>query len=109
MTSEAELQRIVMQYLVKLGYNPRRYANRVYGGYGRLHIPIRLANGKADNGHPDLSVRTKHTRIWMEFKAKDGKQSEEQKAWQAECEANGEIYILVRYLDDVRVLFEAKR
>lgn len=107
--TETELQRLVMQYLVALGLNPRRYNVRVYGGHGRLHIPIRLANGKPDNGHPDLSVRTKHARIWMEFKAQNGVQSADQKAWQAECEALGETYVLVRSLDDVIRLFERRQ
>lgn len=102
--TESDIQRDVLNYLTRLGYKPRRYNCRVYGSSGRLHVPIRKADGKPDKGHPDIGVRTKNARIWIECKG-GGKQSDEQKAWQKECEENGEIYILARGLDDITQLF----
>jgi hypothetical protein len=106
-TEEGDIQKRILQYLVARGLNPRRYNNRIYGQTRGLHIPIRLANGKADNGHPDIGVRTRHARIWIECKTPSGAQSDAQKAWQREVEELGEIYVVARSLDDVRVLFEA--
>jgi len=38
-------------------------------------------------------------RLELEFKAADGKQSKEQKAWQNACERGGVIYVLISYSD----------
>jgi hypothetical protein len=43
---------------------------------------------------------------WLEVKDKDGKQSPDQKAFQAEVEAQGHTYLVVRSVDDVINYFE---
>ena len=76
----------------------------VYIG-GRPFTPIRLPNGKPDNGHPDIIAKLKNSVVNIECKG-TGKQSDEQKAWQKEAEGRGEIYILAKKVEDVMALFE---
>ena len=45
--------------------------------------------------------------LWIECKAKDGRQSYEQKNFQQVVEAEGHGYILARSIDDVRLWLEA--
>lgn len=104
---EGEIQKQIMDYLSLRKAAPRRYANRVVYIGGRPFTPIRLANGKPDNGHPDIIAKMRNATINIECKGA-GKQSPEQKAWQAEAEARGEVYILARRLEDVTCLFEIK-
>lgn len=44
--------------------------------------------------------------LWIEVKSATGRQSPEQKAFQAEVEADGHSYLLVRDVDDLRRYFE---
>ena len=107
--SEADLQRLIIQYLDVRHVWCRRYLNRAFGIGGRPIYPIRRPDNKPDNGHPDIIAKTKNETINIECKTIAGKQSDEQKAWQAEAEARGETYILARSLDDVRCLFDVER
>ena len=58
------------------------------------------------NGLPDIVAIKDGIYIGIEVKAPKGKQSESQKAIQAEIEKAGGKYIVARALDDVKVIFE---
>ena len=58
------------------------------------------------NGLPDIVAIKDGIYIGIEVKAPKGKQSESQKAIQAEIEKAGGKYIVARSLDDVKVIFE---
>ncbi|MFA6063995.1 MAG: hypothetical protein WC736_15510 [Gallionella sp.] len=105
--SEKDVQSAILQYLAKAQIWCRRYHPQpLRGRTGRVIVPIRRPDGKPDKGHPDIVAKTKNATINIECKAIDGKQSAEQKAWQAEAEARGEIYILAYDVQDVMRLFE---
>ena len=103
---EKDVQRAILQYLKAKQVWCRRYANRVVYIAGRPFVPIRDADGKPDNGHPDLIAKTRNATINIECKAEGGKQNIDQKRWQREAEARGEVYILAESLEDITPLFE---
>ena len=58
------------------------------------------------NGLPDIVAIKDGIYIGIEVKAPKGKQSESQKAIQAEIEKAGGKYIIARSLDNAKVIFE---
>lgn len=53
-----------------------------------------------------LVPRNGHGCLALEFKTDRGRQSEAQKVWQAECERNGNVYAVVRTVDEAMYVSE---
>jgi len=62
-----------------------------YGYQGMADVMVRVRKNKCE------SWRT----VWIELKAKDGRQSDAQIAFQQQTEAWGDRYVLARSVDDV--------
>jgi hypothetical protein len=89
--SEAETQKLIMQYLKAAGIFAWRQNSGRRGGvsYGLL-------------GSPDIIGMTKQGRfLGIEVKADKGVLSDSQKHFMEQCQASGGLYIVARSLDDV--------
>ena len=97
-TTEAQVQRAVVQYLTACGWS-------VY--------PIGQYNAKRTQraGVPDLwCMHDVHGALWIECKRPvGGRQSPAQRAFQAACEASGIAYHLIRSVDELRSVVPPRR
>ena len=59
-------------------------------------------------GVSDVVVMLPNTILFVEFKSKKGRQSEDQKIFQEKAEKLGFEYFVIRSLDDFTALIEAK-
>lgn len=75
---------------------------------GGCRNPIEAKIMKAEGVVPGVSdlillvSRKGFNSLCLEAKTDEGKQSENQTAWQADCEANGNRYIIFRSFDEFR-------
>ena len=97
--SETEIQRTVCDYLARKKhffsrvnnipvFDPKRKVYRALPKYTR-------------KGFPDIIVFWNGFPVCLEIKAPKGKQSPDQKDFQADCEKQGIEYHLIKSLDDV--------
>ncbi|RIJ15978.1 VRR-NUC domain-containing protein [Henriciella mobilis] len=68
---------------------------------------IRLKKEGVKAGVADILVLWAGRAIAMETKTRNGRQSPEQKAWQADFERAGGVYHIVRSVDDVQAVLAA--
>lgn len=74
------------QLMVKMGWTPVRFLSQ------RGAKRVRRTSFTA--GIPDRKYYRGHDSFWFECKAEDGRQSDEQKAFQEMCESAGELYVI---------------
>ena len=92
---EHPLQSLVLAHLQKRGIFAWRSntgcASTKSGGFVRFGL----------KGQPDVIAVYKSRFVGIELKGDTGRQSAEQRTFQAKCEAAGGLYILARALEDV--------
>ena len=72
------------------------------GARSKTEAAIMKAEG-VTAGAPDMALfigRSGYNTLCIEFKTDKGRQSESQKAWQADAERNGNKYIICRSVDE---------
>ena len=104
LTPESALKKLVLDYLAAKRIHVRRNQVGMMDVGGRK-VPFG-EKGEADcTAYVPLIQGLPRSVIYyilhLEFKAPKGVQSAHQKAWQADAEARGEFYLLVRDLDEV--------
>ena len=113
LTPESALKKLVLDYLAAKRIHVRRNQVGMMDVGGRK-VPFG-EKGEADCTAyvPFMTVLWKPHEVKtfiilnLEFKAPKGKQSAHQKAWQADAEARGEFYLVVKSLDEVIAWLEA--
>ncbi len=117
--TEAQTQRAILEYLAaRRIWHTRQNSGAIRDITGR---PVRFGRaGMADIlAFPKLPKKdlTKAGKgqtyyipstVWLEVKSPVGKQSPAQKEFQAEVEAEGHVYLVVRSIDQVVEFFEGK-
>ena len=71
------------------------------GKRGKIEAGIMKAEG-VTKGAPDMvlfAAKNGYNFLCLEFKTATGRQSESQKAWQADAERNGSKYVIIRSVD----------
>jgi hypothetical protein len=108
---EADLQKLIIDWLTaKRIWHERRNTGAMKGSHKGKGWFVRFGKpGVADimaTRHPIFAEFLHPIVYWIEVKAPKGVQSPEQKAFQAEVEAQGMKYILARSLEDVQKVLE---
>lgn len=108
MTPEQSLQRLVLDWLqAKQILAFRMQTGATLSSYGGKKRMIRYGvPGMADilawRRHPTMVGYSQA--IWIELKAPEGRQTELQKSFQKQIEAQGHKYILARSLEDIEAV-----
>ena len=95
-TRESDIQAAILIYVTSLpgSYGFRMNTGAVKDGDRFIRYGVK--------GQPDIFLILKGRFVGIECKTKTGRQSNDQKNWQRNCERAGGIYILARSVDDVR-------
>lgn len=106
MTPEGALQRAILDYLAAkhvLAFRMNTGAVKTESRFFRFGVP-----GMADILAFRIALaQCRHcVPIWIECKAAKGHQSELQKSFQQQVEADGHVYIVARCLEDVMAVME---
>lgn len=96
MLSESQISKLIQEYLESLGIE-WYWRNQVYKG--KVKSGAYLQTGK--KGISDLVFIAYNQTFYIEVKDHEGVQSEDQIKFQKHCEANNQIYILARSVEDV--------
>lgn len=112
--TEKQIQDEIIAKLARLGYTVLRLNSGVfknvdrYGtikSYFRAYIlyfaKIFVRGGKSSSGAPDVMIFKDGKTIFIECKTQSGKQTDSQKQFQKEIEAQGFKYILARSINDI--------
>ncbi len=99
MKSESEISKEIQDEIKRMGLK-WSWRNQVYSG--RVKSGAWLVTGKP--GISDLILVVYGKTIYIEIKDHKYKQSDEQKEFQAHCEANNQPYWVVRSLDQFKAL-----
>ena len=96
LTRESDIQAAILIYVTSLpgSYGFRMNTGAVKDGDRFIRYGVK--------GQPDIFLILKGRFVGIEVKTKTGRQSNDQKNWQRNCERAGGIYILARSVDDVR-------
>lgn len=101
---EAQLQRAVASYLSLVMPDKVMWSAIGHGGGGKIRGAqlkgMGLRRGLADFYIAWYTINGQQT-LWIELKSKDGRQSDEQKQFQACVENIGHSYIICRSIDEV--------
>lgn len=106
-TPEGAVKAAIMEYLAaRRIFAVRMNSGSMFSTYkGKTYLTQMNAPGTADilafPKWPDTFGKLIPCCLWVEVKAPGGKQSELQKSFQAQVEAEGHSYILARSIDDV--------
>lgn len=113
MTPEGALQSTILDWLAAkhiLAFRMNTGAVKVDKRFFRFGVPGMgdvLAFPRAWRRH--LGCETDHLNtvpVWIECKAPDGRQTQLQKSFQQQVEAEGHVYIVARCLEDVMAVME---
>ncbi len=102
-TPESYVLNACRDYLILKGWTVRRMQSGAV--QDKRGIPVRMHQ----SGTPDLlatqrcdQIHNAHHILWVECKAPNGKQSDEQKQFQVEAIERGELYILAYSIEDIQ-------
>lgn len=97
--NESEIQSTVCEYLARKKHFFSRINNiPVYDSKRKVFRALPKYTRK---GFPDIMVLWQGYPVFLEIKAPKGRQSPEQKEFQADCEKQGIEYHIIKSLDDV--------
>jgi hypothetical protein len=102
-TSEHQLQSALCNYLDLSLKRDLDYFAIPNGGLRNIRVAASLKAEGVKRGVPDICIMLPYGRVgWMELKTTKGRQSLEQKGFEARCARIGHPYALVRSIDDAQ-------